>query len=447
MKTKNKTPMSCLKWVGMGFLALLFIVVSVPSRAQQKTLDGTQVYGDYSALRTNTWSVYLQGGTSWARGVWYQNESARWSYGVSPAVGAGFDYNFFPWVRLGVEYLYSGYRREQRLSELNINADPVFAYGNYTVRYHNIKMVAGFNLMEVFPERRTTWLNLYAGTGAGYMLANGNEYGIYFSTTQTQNGVTTPVSGNIQVDNESPLVITSNVTTRNLASAFNRVYVPVSLHLEADINPRLTIGLKGESNWVLNRREIAPKGLFFALATLRYNFVPGKAQMMKKRCIEKEMEMNNRLQLALAEAEAKRIIAEKAVAEQKRLNQENETLKKDLEECQKSHVVVEIADEREKQSHYVQFDHNSSYFNAEEAEKLKAFASQIVGKKLSLVAEASTPGEEQYNQILSEQRLQRVLDALVKMGIPRQDLQPAIAIGEARGIPTAEGRRVTIKEQ
>ena len=79
-----------------------------------------------------------------------------------------------------------------------------------------------------------------------------------------------------------------------------------------------------------------------------------------------------------------------------------------------------------------------------EADRLKAFARSVRGKKLSLVAEASTPGSNGYNQQLSERRLTRVVEALVKEGFALEDLHPTTAIGEQKGKPSAEGRRVTI---
>ena len=95
-------------------------------------------------------------------------------------------------------------------------------------------------------------------------------------------------------------------------------------------------------------------------------------------------------------------------------------------------------------SHYVQFSHNSSYFSREEGDRLKAFARSVRGKKLILVAEASTPGRADYNQTLSERRLAHVVEVLVAEGFAREDLHPQTAIGEQRGKPAAEGRRVTI---
>lgn len=70
-----------------------------------------------SELRRNTWSIYAEGGLSWATDVWYQNLNAKRSYNQSPAVGGGIDFTIRPWVRVGVEYLWSRYRREQRFSQ------------------------------------------------------------------------------------------------------------------------------------------------------------------------------------------------------------------------------------------------------------------------------------------------------------------------------------------
>ena len=50
--------------------------------------------------------------------LWYQNLDAKRSYKQSPAVGGGVDFTIRPWVRVGAEYLWSRYRREQRFSVL-----------------------------------------------------------------------------------------------------------------------------------------------------------------------------------------------------------------------------------------------------------------------------------------------------------------------------------------
>ena len=104
----------------------------------------------------------------------------------------------------------------------------------------------------------------------------------------------------------------------------------------------------------------------------------------------------------------------------------------------------EAVDEGTPLSHFVQFDHNSSYFSSSERDRLKEFARSVQGKKLSLLAEASTPGTDEYNQQISERRLERVVQALIDEGFPKENLDPQIAVGEQNGKPSAEGRRVTI---
>lgn len=234
-----------------------------------------------SELRHRTWSVYTQGGLSWATGVWYRNLDAKRSYRQSAAAGGGVDFTIRPWVRVGAEYIWSRYRREQRLSALDAETMPVKAYGNYMMNLHNAKLGVGLNLMEIWPERRAQWLNIWAGTGAGYTFGRGNEYGIHFSNTLTQGGQTTPLTGGASISNDDAITITGNVRTTNRHERFNAFYIPASLHVEADLCRRLTVGLKGEADWLLNRGDIAPKGYAFALVTLRYNLVPSRARVQR----------------------------------------------------------------------------------------------------------------------------------------------------------------------
>ena len=94
--------------------------------------------------------------------------------------------------------------------------------------------------------------------------------------------------------------------------------------------------------------------------------------------------------------------------------------------------------------HFVQFSHDSYTISSIELERLQAFARSARGHQLELLAEASTPGSDAYNQQLSSRRLQQVAKALIAEGFAAEDLDPQIAIGEEKGKPAAEGRRVTI---
>lgn len=426
------------RWARVGLTALLTAFVAVGAQAQTAGEGGTQPPRDHnSELRTRTWSIYAQGGLSWATDVWYQNLDAKRSYKQSPAVGGGVDFTIRPWVRVGAEYLWSRYRREQRFSVLDTKTMPVKAYGNYLMNFHNAKLGVGFNLMELWPRRRAQWLNIWAGTGVGYTIGRGNEYGIYFSNTKTQDGQTTSLTDGASISNDDAITITGNVQTKNRHEKFNTLYIPASLHIEADVSRQFTVGLKGEMDWLLNRKGIAPKNLIFALATVRYNFVPSRAKTMQVRYEEEITKLNDRVNALQREASKVKANGEANCA---KLQQENADLRRRLTDCENSKPTEAAV----QPSHFVQFDHNSSYMSRAEADRLSAFARSVKGYKLALVAEASTPGDDDYNSQLSERRLRHVMDALIKEGFSLEDLRPTTAIGEQNGKPDAEGRRVTI---
>lgn len=401
-----------------------------------------------SELRHRTWSFYTQGGLSWATGVWYRNIDAKRSYRQSAAAGGGVDLTIRPWVRVGAEYIWSRYRREQRLSALDAETMPVKAYGNYMMNLHNAKLGVGLNLMEIWPERRAQWLNIWAGTGAGYTFGRGNEYGIHFSNTLTQGGQTTPLTGGASISNDDAITITGNVRTTNRHERFNAFYIPASLHVEADLCRRLTVGLKGEMDWLLNRGDIAPKGYAFALVTLRYNLVPSRARVQRAYYEGEISALGGRLDALRLEADRSRARADEAEEALRLAETQNADLQgllSDCEECRaRAEAEAEAVASAAPTSHFVQFDHNSSHVGGAEADRLRAFARSIRGERLALVAEASTPGGEDYNVRLSERRLRRVVEILVGEGLSAGDLRPATAIGARNGKPSAEGRRVTI---
>lgn len=388
------------------------------------------------------WSVYTQGGLSWTKGAWFENVNAKQSYGLSPALGGGVDYTIRPWLRAGVEYIWSDYRREQRPAALDAGSFLGKAYGSYKANYHNAKLGVGLNILEFWPAREARWLNVWAGTGVGYSFGRANEYSLWFENTVSQNGQVRPITADIVIDNASATTITGRVRSTNRKEAFNRCFIPASLHVEADVNPQLTVGLKGECDWILNRRFTAPKNYLFALATVRYNFVPGKAKVLKQRYEGEMSALNSRLADLSKDAAAAREQAERSEKERLQLQEEVAELHRALADCENEAAVTHAGDERI--TYVVFFAHNSSYLDADEAERLHAFAQAFRGCRLSLLAEASTPGSREYNQALSERRLARVIDLLKGDGFSLDDLVPGYAIGEQNGIDTAEGRRVTI---
>lgn len=441
-RSKPLIPLLGGRWARACLTALLTAVVAVGAQAHTADEGRTQPPRDQNReLRTGTWSIYAEGGLSWATDVWYQNLDAKKSYKVAPAVGGGVDYTIRPWVRMGAEYLWSRYRREQRFSQLDTKTMPVKAYGNYLVNYHDARLGAGFNVMELWPNRRTQWLNIWAGTGVGCTFAKGNEYGIYFSNTKTQGGKTSPFIDGESVSNDGSITMTGSVRTSNRHENFKKLYVPASLHIEADVSRQLCIGLKGEIDWLMNRKAIAPKNYAFALVTLRYNFVASRAKVQRTRYEGEIATLGDRLNVLQRKAAEAKELADKAENARRQAEQKNADLQHRLQDCETAKPAVTAAVQP---SHFVQFDHNSSFISRAEADRLKAFAQSVRGKKLSLLAEASTPGSDDYNVQLSERRLRRVVEALVKEGFSPEDLHPTTAIGEQNGKPSAEGRRVTI---
>ena len=441
IQNKPLIPLSGGRWARIGLSVLLTSLLTVGAQAQTASEGIADPPRDTNKeLRTRTWSVYAQGGLSWATGVWYQNLDAKKSYKQSPAVGGGFDFTIRPWVRIGADYIWSRYRREQRFDKLDTQASPAKSYGNYVMNTHNVKVGAQFNFMEFWPNRKPQWLNIWIGTGLGGTFARGNEYGIWIGNTISENGNTTAFFGDMNISNDATVTITGKVATVNRREKFNKLFIPATLHIEADVSRQFTLGLKGEVDWLLNRKEVAPKNLIYALATVRYNFVRSRASKDREFYNEEIATLNDRTNAMRQEAETAMARADREAALRQQAEQQNSDLQRQLNDCRNSKRTVAEAPE-----HYVQFAHNSSYMSREETDRLRSFARSMKGEKLAILAEASTPGTPEYNQTISERRLERVVKVLLKEGFAPEDLHPQTAIGAQNGKKNFEGRRVTIK--
>lgn len=441
IRTKKLITLSSGRWARIGFSVLLTSLFTVGAQAQTVGEGKADpLRNTNKELRTNTWSIYAQGGLSWANGVWYPNIDAKSSYKQSPAVGGGIDFTIRPWIRVGADYIWSRYRREQRFDKLDTDASPAKTYGNYVINTHNVKLGVQFNFMEFWPNRKPQWLNIWMGTGLGGTFARGNEYGIWVGNTVSENGNTKPFFGDINISNDATVTITGKVATVNRREKFDKLFIPATLHIEADVSRQFTLGLKGEMDWLLNRQEVAPKHLIYAMATVRYNFVQSRSRKLRNYYDGELAALNDRTNNLRQEADAEKARADRESALRQKAEQQNADLQRQLDDCQKSKKTVVAT-----QEHFVQFAHNSSYMSREEMDRLRSFARSVKGKKLTVVAEASTPGTSDYNQLLSERRMKQVVDVLVKEGFAPQDIQPQVAIGSKEGKKAAEGRRVTIK--
>ena len=441
-RTKPLNPLFGGNWARVRLSMLLLCVLAAFGAQAQDKAEGTAEppRDQNSELRTNTWSIFAQGGVSWANGVWYQNIDAKRSYKQSPAVGGGFDFTIRPWVRIGADYLWSRYRREQRPSVLDTKVTDVKAYGNYMMNTHNVKLNLGFNFMELWPKRGAQWLNIWIGTGLGHTFARGNEYSISYSNTITSGGTTKPFYGDGTINNDGTVIVTGHLRSVNRHESYNKLFIPTTLHIEADLSRRFTVGVKGEIDWLLSRKEVAPKNLIYALATVRYNFVASKASVQRAYYEGELSQLNQRVNALRDEASAEKANANREAALRQQAEKRNDELKRALDDCERSKTTV--AETAPK--HYVQFAHNSSYLSKEEVIRLREFARSVKGERLGILAEASTPGTPDYNQAISERRLARVVAILLKEGFAKEDLRPQNAIGAQGGKSTAEGRRVTI---
>lgn len=441
IRTNKLITLSSGRWARIGFSVLLTSLFTVGAQAQTVSEGKADLLRNTNKeLRTNTWSIYAQGGLSWANGVWYPNIDAKSSYKQSPAVGGGIDFTIRPWIRVGADYIWSRYRREQRFDKLDTDASPAKTYGNYVINTHNVKLDVQFNFMEFWPNRKPQWLNIWMGTGLGGTFARGNEYGIWVGNTVSENGNTKPFFGDINISNDATVTVTGKVATVNRREKFDKLFIPATLHIEADVSRQFTLGIKGEMDWLLNRQEVAPKHLIYAMATVRYNFVQSRSRKLRNYYDGELAALNDRTNNLRQEADAEKARADRESALRQKAEQQNADLQRQLDDCQKSKKTVVAT-----QEHFVQFAHNSSYMSREEMDRLRSFARSVKGKKLTVVAEASTPGTSDYNQLLSERRMKRVVDVLVKEGFAPQDIQPQVAIGSKEGKKAAEGRRVTIK--
>ncbi|MCF0244841.1 MAG: hypothetical protein HUK06_08695 [Bacteroidaceae bacterium] len=421
------------------FAALMVAFVSAGPVSAQEQEKQEQQKSYNEQVRKNTWSIYAQGGVSGASGLWYPNISASMFHNVAPAVGLGVDYNICPRVRVGVDYLFSRYTRQQRFLTVMDREDPThLLYSDYKVNYHNAEATGQFSFLN--PKRKkATWLNLYLGTGVGFMFARGNEYDITASTTVTNNNeVPKNVTTEVVVNNTTPsnTTIDAKLNGKNVATKFNQFYVPAIFTIEADVTRQFTVGLKGQANFAIARNDLAPKYTYYGLLTLRYNFVESSASLRAKDFARKLDDANGRINGLQNDLAAQKALAERNANEVANLKGQLANLQNDLDECNKKPVAPPV-------HHIVRFDKASHVVGKHEDEWLRAFLRRYPGKTLSLTAEASLEGETVYNQLLSERRLMSVLDIITDEGISAE-VEQQTAIGADNKIDSPEGRRVIV---
>ena len=398
-----------------------------------------------SAYRTATWSLYAEGGATMAHGLGMSSVDAAPGMNIFPEIGAGVSFNIRPWIRLGVNYDFSKYAREQRFSEFQPLEIPAgegtlseqyggLVYSKMWTHYHAADLTLEFNIMELWRNRQDRRLNLYAGAGFGWLFASGNTYDISM--------------GHERWSGSYKETINTWLDAVNSRHKYDVGYVPMLLSAEFDVSPVVTVGVQGNYKRLLSR-DNAPKGIGTASVVLRLNILGSKSgyRSTGRKLRESELAlaaMTVAGAAAKADCEASGKAKDEALASAKT---ENAALKSRVEALEKENAGLKARRTNEVlQDLTVQFSNDSFKLSAAAKTDLEAFAGRLKsteGVELVVVGEASATGNSGHNQRLSELRIETVLDYLRRQGIDcsRALRQP---LGDSAGDASDSARRATI---
>lgn len=398
-----------------------------------------------SAYRTATWSLYAEGGATMAHGLGMSSVDAAPGMNIFPEIGAGVSFNIRPWIRLGVNYDFSKYAREQRFSEFQPLEIPAgegtlseqyggLVYSKMWTHYHAADLTLEFNIMELWRNRQDRRLNLYAGAGFGWLFASGNTYDISM--------------GHERWSGSYKETINTWLDAVNSRHKYDVGYVPMLLSAEFDVSPVVTVGLQGNYKRLL-KCDNAPKGIGTASVVLRLNILGSKSgyKSTGRKLRESELAlaaMTVAGAAAKADCEASGKAKDEALASAKT---ENAALKSRVEALEKENAGLKARRTNEVlQDLTVQFSNDSFKLSAAAKTDLEAFAGRLKsteGVELVVVGEASATGSSGHNLRLSELRIETVLDYLRKQGVDcsRAFRQP---LGDSGKDTSDAARRATI---
>lgn len=398
-----------------------------------------------SAYRTATWSLYAEGGATMAHGLGMSSVDAAPGMNIFPEIGAGVSFNIRPWIRLGVNYDFSKYAREQRFSEFQPLEIPAgegtlseqyggLVYSKMWTHYHAADLTLEFNIMELWRNRQDRRLNLYAGAGFGWLFASGNTYDISM--------------GHERWSGSYKETINTWLDAVNSRHKYDVGYVPMLLSAEFDVSPVVTVGLQGNYKRLL-KCDNAPKGIGTASVVLRLNILGSKSgyKSTGRKLRESELAlaaMTVAGAAVKADCEASGKAKDEALASAKT---ENAALKSRVEALEKENAGLKARRTNEVlQDLTVQFSNDSFKLSAAAKTDLEAFAGRLKsteGVELVVVGEASATGSSGHNQRLSELRIETVLDYLRKQGVDcsRAFRQP---LGDSGKDTSDAARRATI---
>ena len=405
---------------------------------------GAQERGS-SAYRTATWSLYAEGGATMAHGLGMSSVDAAPGMNIFPEIGAGVSFNIRPWIRLGVNYDFSKYAREQRFSEFQPLEIPAgegtlseqyggLVYSKMWTHYHAADLTLEFNIMELWRNRQDRRFNLYAGAGFGWLFASGNTYDISM--------------GHERWSGSYKETINTWLDAVNSRHKYDVGYVPMLLSAEFDVSPVVTVGVQGNYKRLFSC-DNAPKGIGTASVVLRLNILGSKSgyKSTGRKLRESELAlaaMTVSGAAAKADCEASGKAKDEALAS---AMSENASLKERVDALEKENAGLKARRTSETlEKLTVQFSNDSFRLSAAAKADLDAFAERMKAlneTELVVVGEASATGASGHNQRLSELRIETVLDYLRKQGVDcsRAFRQP---LGDSGKDASDAARRATI---
>lgn len=422
------------------YLAIIILALSSGLLAD----IGAQERGS-AAYHTSTWSLYAEGGATMVHGLGMSSVDAAPGMNIFPEIGAGVSFNIRPWIRLGLNYDFSKYAREQRFSEFQPLEIPAgegtlseqyggLVYSKMWTHYHAADATIEFNLMELWRNRKDKRFNLYAGAGFGWLFAKGNTYDISM--------------GHERWSESYKEMINTWLNAVNTSHKYDVGYVPMLLSAEFDISPVVTVGLQGNYKRLLSC-DNAPKGIGTASVVLRLNILGTKSgyKSTGRKLRESELAlaaMTVAGAAAKADCEASGKAKDEALAS---AMSENASLKEQVETLGKENAELKARRTNEAlEKLTVQFSNDSFKLSAAAKADLDAFAERMKAlneTELVVVGEASATGASGHNLRLSELRIETVLDYLRKQGVDcsRAFRQP---LGDSGKDASDAARRATI---
>lgn len=399
-----------------------------------------QTYND--SVRTRTWSIYVQGGISNYHGVrsaLFDNAKRT----LSPDLNLGVKYNLKPWVRLGVNAGYTmlkavnknvqsftttenGFLINDQPGVLTITADRLQNKNNMHVL--GLDANADFNILQLWPQRKAQWLNLYAGAGLGYMHGwNRNSLTWSYYKRAVAEG-----------DGYNNVYTHASMKSSGGKNQFNALYIPLSLSLEFDVMRQLTLGVIGQYKCIPTKADFSPKGIYSAGVVIRYNFVKSKSKLQRKQIAD----LYSRLDANQVDCDKeKETLKRQSEAETERLKKQAEYLQRQVDEMR------EAAEKKKEASTVVYFENNSSELSPEAVAQLNAFVEQIKAnpeKEVMIISSANTVGYKKRNKKLSDSRLSVVKQFLIEQGLDDVRFKSEVSLGDTGMTNSPDCRRVIV---